>query len=131
MPFSVPEAQIGQLAAWVAAYMAEQRDDFLGKAHPIAQEHRKLLEPFFPADVLNDVRVARGRAAEPSFYVQLRALGIRNAPRFSHLAGITFQDVIVHVEPLTGSVLFHEMCTPCSTSTSACPDSPTPTFADF
>lgn len=109
MPFSVPEAQIKQLAGWVAAYIAEQRDAFLSKGHAITEEHRKILELFFPASALCEVRIARGRAAEPSFYVQLRALGIRNAPPFSDMAGITFQDVVVHVEPLTLPLLFHEM----------------------
>src|SRR5450432_3846975 len=58
---------------------------------------------------LNNVRVVRGCAPEPAFYSQLRAMGIRNAPLFSDMAGITFQDVIVHVEPLTLPLLFHEL----------------------
>ena len=36
-------------------------------------------------------------------------MGIRNAPPFSDMAGITFQDVVIHVEPLTETLLFHEM----------------------
>jgi hypothetical protein len=43
------------------------------------------------------------------FLWQLRSLGIANAPLFSEMAGVTFQDVIVHVEPLTRSLLFHEL----------------------
>ncbi len=78
-------------------------------AHPITPEHERLLCPFFPADILNQVRVIRGRASEPSFYPRLKAIGIRNAPRFSQMAGITFQDVVVHVEPLTEALLFHEL----------------------
>jgi len=93
----------------VAAYITEQRTTFLGKARPVAAEQKRTIEPFFPADVLESVRVVRGRAAEPSFYQQLRAMGIRNAPPFSDMAGITFQDVVVHVEPLTDTLLFHEM----------------------
>jgi len=106
---SLTEIQIGQLAAWVAGYIADQRTGFHTKAQPIKSEHKRALQPFFPADVLDSVRVARGRAAEPSFYSQLRAMGIRNAPSFSEMAGITFQDVIVHVEPLSLPLLFHEL----------------------
>lgn len=109
MPYSLPETQIGQLATWIAAYIAEQRNAFHGNAHPIGSEQKLALQLFFPADVLDKVRVVRGRAAEPSFYSQLRAMGIRNAPPFSDMAGITFQDVVVHVEPLTLSLLFHEL----------------------
>jgi Domain of unknown function (DUF4157) len=101
--------QIEQLAGWVADYIAEQRNNFLTQARPITAEHRAMLAPYFPTDVLESVRVIRGRATEPSFYAQLRAMGIRNAPAFLQMAGITFQDVVVHVEPLTDSLLFHEL----------------------
>jgi hypothetical protein len=109
MPYSLPEKQTRQLADWVAAYIAEQRAAFHGKARAIGSEHRVVLGPFFPADVLDSVRVVRGRASEPAFYSQLRAMGIRNAPPFSDMAGITFQDVVVHIEALTLRLLFHEL----------------------
>lgn len=109
MPYSLPEKQIQQLSAWIAAYIADQQTTFHGKAAPIGKEHKKTLARFFPADVLNKVRVIPGRAPEPSFYPQLRTLGIRNAPPFSGMAGITFQDVVMHVQPLTLPLLFHEL----------------------
>lgn len=103
------EKQIVQLASWVAAYITEQRTAFRDRARPIAVEDEERLRPFFPADVLESVRVVRGRASEPAFYAQLRAMGIHNAPAFSDMAGVTFQDVVVHVEGLTPSLLFHEL----------------------
>lgn len=109
MPLKLSELQIGQVAKWVAAYIAEQREKFQNKAEPIAPAYKDLLQPFFPSDVLSKVRVVQGRASEPAFYSQLRLFGIRNAPAFSQMAGITFQDVIVHVEPLTGTLVFHEL----------------------
>ena len=109
MPNSLPESLIAQLSAWVADYIAGQRDAFKDKARPIASEHRQILQLFFPADVLDLIRVVHGRAAEPGFYSKLRAIGIRNAPPFSDMAGITFQDVVVHVETLTLPLLFHEL----------------------
>jgi len=101
--------QVEQLTDWVAAYIADQRSHFHKTAQAISAEHVKTLRPFFPGEILSGVRVAQGRASEPSFYSQLRALGIRNAPPFSDMAGITFEDVVVHVEPLTTSLLFHEL----------------------
>jgi len=110
MPYPKPtEPRIRELANWVAAYISEQRATFHAKARPIGPEHKRLLQPFFPNDILHDVRVVRGQASEPSFYARLRAMGIRNAPPFSQMAGITFQDVVVHAEKLTGSLLFHEL----------------------
>lgn len=101
--------QVEQLTAWVAAYIADQRSYFHKGAQAISAEHVSTLQPFFPKEILSGVRVAQGRASEPPFYSQLRALGIRNAPPFSNMAGITFEDVVVHVEPLTTSLLFHEL----------------------
>ena len=67
------------------------------------------MSAFSPDDVLNTVRITRGRAKEPSFYTRLRAMGIRNAPSFSDMAGVTFQDVVLHVDALTEKLLFHEL----------------------
>ncbi len=103
------EKQIDQLAGLVAAYIAEQRSAFGDKAQPIIAEQVAQLRPFFPADVLAQVKVVRGRAPEPGFYTLVRMMGIRNAPAFSEMAGITFQDVVVHVEPLSLRLLFHEL----------------------
>jgi hypothetical protein len=108
MPYSLSEKQIQQLTALIAAYIGEQREAFRAKAHPISADHMAILQPFFPGNVLGTVRVVQGRAPEPSFYSLLRAMGIRNAPAFSDMVGITFQDVVVHVEPLTVPLLFHE-----------------------
>jgi hypothetical protein len=109
MQYSLPEKQVQQLSAWIATYIADHRAAFHGKAASIGKEDKKRLDGFFPADILNNARVVRGQAPEPSFYPQLRALGIHNAPPFSDMAGITFQDVVVHVEPLTLPLLFHEL----------------------
>jgi len=103
------ETQIRELASWIATYISEQRTSFQSKATSIEPRHKALLQPFFPATLLDEVRVVRGRAGEPSFYPQLRGLGITNAPPFSEMAGITFQDVVVHAEPLTRRLLFHEL----------------------
>jgi len=106
---NLPDKQIAIIAGWVAAYISEQRETFSQKAQPLAGPSKKLLQPFFPADILENVRTIRARAPEPAFYPQLRALGIRNAPAFSQMAGITFVDVVLHVDPLTDSLLFHEL----------------------
>ena len=106
---SLAPKQVEQLTDWVAAYIADQRSHFHQRAQPILPHHVNRLQPFFPKEILSGVRVTQGRANEPPFYSQLRALGIGNAPPFSDMAGITFQDVVVHVEPLTTPLLFHEL----------------------
>lgn len=106
---SFSEAQILELTSWVATYISQQQRMFALKAAPIEAGLKAALQNFFPEDLLDNVRVVQGRASEPSFYRQLRGLGITNAPQFSEMAGVTFHDVIVHVEPLTRSLLFHEL----------------------
>ena len=101
--------QVSQLTDWVAIYIADQRSHFLGRAKPIPSDQLIILRAFFPEDILRAAKVARGRASEPRFYCKLRDMGISNAPPFSDMAGITFEDVIVHVEPLETSLLFHEL----------------------
>jgi len=103
------EKQIDQLAGFVASYIADQRKAFGKNAQPILVEHIQQLQAFFPADVLSGVKVVQGRAPEPGFYTLARMMGIRNAPAFSEMAGITFQDIVVHVEPLSLELLFHEL----------------------
>jgi hypothetical protein len=103
------ETQVRDLTSWVAAYISEQRTSFQSKAAAIEPGHKAALQPFFPVTLLDQVKVVRGRASEPSFYSQLRGLGITNAPPFSDMAGITFQDVVVHTERLTRRLLFHEL----------------------
>lgn len=105
----LPEERITELANWVAGYISEQRAFFVGSSQPIGSVHMERLQAFFPKSVLGQVRVARGRASEPLFYSQLKAMGIRNAPAFWQMAGITFVDVVVHVDVLTPSLLFHEL----------------------
>jgi hypothetical protein len=106
---SLTPRKVAQLTDWVATYIADQRSHFYERAQPIQPHHVNILRPFFRKEILSEVRVTRGRASEPPFYSQLRALGIDNAPPFSDMAGITFQDVVVHVEPLTTPLLFHEL----------------------
>lgn len=109
MPPKLSQEQIRQVASWVGAYIAEQKVAFYPDSRPIASNYQTELQNFFPSDVLSQVRVVMGRAPGPAFYSQLRQLGIRNAPAFSDMAGVTFQDVVVHVEPLTRTLLFHEL----------------------
>jgi len=108
-PLKVPEEFIRMAANKVAAYISEQRAFFQSKARPISADDKAALQPFFPADLLGATKVIRARVSDPPFYAQLRSLGIHNMPAFSELAGITFVDIVVHVEPLTRSLLFHEL----------------------
>jgi hypothetical protein len=108
-PLKVPEEFIRMAANKVAAYISEQRAFFQSKATPIPADEKAALQPFFPADLLDQVKVVRAKVSDPPFYAQLRSLGIHNMPAFSELAGVTFVDMVVHAAPLTRALLFHEL----------------------
>jgi hypothetical protein len=105
----LPKALIEELTNAIAEYISEQRDSYRPKARTLTLKEREPIQAFFPSDVLTQVRVFRGCPQEPSFYPRLRNLGIHNAPPFSEMGAITFQDLILHVEPLSRSLLFHEL----------------------
>jgi hypothetical protein len=110
MPLATLSArQVGEIVGWVADYIADQRQTYYPKAKQLSDKHRLQLEPFFPQAVLSSVRVIRGKASDPPFYRHLCAMGIGNRPSFSAMAGVTFQDVVLHVEALTPRLLFHEL----------------------
>ena len=106
---TLTEIQIRDLVTLVGQYISEQRMSFLAGASSIERSHRTVLQSFFPANLLDEVRVVQGRANQPAFYGRLREMGITNLPPFSEMAGITFLDVVVHCEPLARSLLFHEL----------------------
>ncbi len=108
-PLKVPEEFIRIAIKKVADYISEQRVLFHSKATPISADDKAALQPFFPAGVLDEVKVVRGKVSDPPFYAQLRSFGIHNMPAFSELAAITFVDMVVHAEPLTRTLLFHEL----------------------
>src|SRR5208282_5187066 len=108
-PLKVPEEFVRMAVNKVAAYISEQRAVFESEAAPIRADDKTALLPFFPVDLLDEVRVVRAKVSDPSFYAQLRSLGIHNMPAFSDLAGITFVDIVVHAAALTRSLLFHEL----------------------
>jgi hypothetical protein len=69
MPFPrFSEAQILELTSWVATYISEQRASFARKAGPLETSRKAALQQFFSKGLLDKVRVAQGRAPEPSFY---------------------------------------------------------------
>ena len=101
--------QVSEIVGWVAGYIADQRQIYRPKAERLSHKHRRQLERFFPPEVLSSVRVIRGKAGVPAFYRRLSAMGIGNAPSFSDMAAVTFQDVVLHLEALTPRLLFHEL----------------------
>ena len=111
----IPEleaARVKQISGLVAEYIQGQRQGFVDRATNLPEELRLHVNPFFRAGVLNSTRVVvlqKERVSNPDFYPMLQGLGFTNLPDFGGMAAITFHDVIVSHEPLTPSLLFHEL----------------------
>ena len=105
-------AMIGQLASMVEDYISSSRKKYAPQAVPLTEAQRTAMQPFFPAEILDSVRlcVLRGsRVPNPSMYTMARMMGITDLPDFSDMAAITFVDVVVSHEEFTNDLLFHEL----------------------
>lgn len=103
---------ITQVASMVESYIENSREKYLSKAVPISAEQRTQMQAFFPAEILDSVRllVLRGtRIQDPPFYTMARIMGIKNLPSFADTSAVTFIDVVVSHEEFTPSLLFHEL----------------------
>jgi hypothetical protein len=104
--------QVTQVSAFVAQYIAGQRERFSPQAIPLAAAQRTAMAGFFLPGVLDAVRllVLDGiRVENPPFYPMLAGLGFSNLPDFSQMAAITFCDVVVSHVAFTDGLLFHEL----------------------
>lgn len=109
---NLPPAMISQLVSMVESYISESRSKYAPQAMLLSDAQRAAMLPFFPAEILDGVRVCvlrDARVPNPSMYTMAKMMGIRNLPDFSTMAAITFVDVIVSHEEFTPDLLFHEL----------------------
>ena len=103
---------VTQVASMVESYIENSREKYLPKAAPLTAEQRSQMEAFFPAEVLDAVRVLvlhGSRIQDPPFYTMARIMGIKNLPSFADTSAVTFIDVVVSHEEFTPGLLFHEL----------------------
>jgi hypothetical protein len=108
----IPPGMIGQVAGMVADYISSSRKKYVANAVPPTAEQRAAMQPFFPADILDQTKllVLKGkRIGDPGFYTMARMMGFKDLPSFADVAAVTFVDVIVSHEEFTDALLFHEL----------------------
>jgi hypothetical protein len=96
----------------VEDYITSSRKKFAPQAVPLTEGQRSAMQPFFPAEAMDSVRlcVLHGtRVPNPSMYSMAKVMGFRNLPDFSDMAAITFVDVVVSHQEFTDPLLFHEL----------------------
>jgi hypothetical protein len=94
----------------VADYLWKQREAYLQRSQPLTTRQRSVLEPFFSVPILDRVRTVEllgRRIAPPPFYMEARVMGIDNLPELTHMASLSFVDVIVFNDLIIERALFH------------------------
>jgi hypothetical protein len=106
------EERVLQVLARVCGYMREQREHYLPMGKPLDREQVAAMRPFFSPTLLAGVKVVQlvgCRITEPAFCQEARALGFEGVPELSHMASLTFEDVLVFNEKISERLLFHAL----------------------
>jgi hypothetical protein len=93
----------------VADYLRNQREIYYRSGSPLSARQKEILLPFFSATILDRVRTVElhgRRLPPPPFYLE-SAMGIDNLPELTHMASLTFVDVIVFNDLIIERTLFH------------------------
>jgi hypothetical protein len=107
---SFSEPQIAQAVERVSEYLWSQREMFFAKGAPLGPRQKEALQPFFSPALLDRIRTVElhgRRLPPPPFYLEAQTLGIENLPEMTHMASLTFVDVIVFNDVIIDRSLFH------------------------
>jgi hypothetical protein len=107
---NLSDSQVVRAVQRVADYLSNQRKIYYPSGTPLTERQKKMLQPFFSSALLERVRTVElhgRRLSPPPFYLEARALGIDTLPELTHMASLTFVDVIVFSDLVIERSLFH------------------------
>jgi hypothetical protein len=107
-------SELAALIAEAVSWLNQQRAKFLPSSIPLHIEQKKMLKPFFTAEILDRLRVVNlSQTGEtipyPPFYARVRAGGARVVPDAAHMTAIPFLDVAVFNSEPTLRTVFHTL----------------------
>jgi hypothetical protein len=108
VPFS--EERLEEAHERVLDYLRQQRDRYYPVGEPLTTDQKAIMQPFFSPGILDRVRTVELRGARvpnPPFYAEAKAAGLMDLPQITHMASLTFIDVVVFNDRLTERALFH------------------------
>ena len=106
----LPEGKIQNMVTGVRAYMRQERERYLPGSAPLSAEWKNRAQQYFPGSLLDRVRIVTLKGARiptPHFYAEAMALSSGRFPDFTHMASVTYVDVIVFHEEIERRPLFH------------------------
>jgi hypothetical protein len=92
------ESQVRDAVKTVSDYLWKERETYRQKSTALTDSQKSQFEPFFSKETLDRVRTVElhgKRVSPPPFYMQAQVMGIDNLPAITHMASLTFVDVIV------------------------------------
>jgi hypothetical protein len=93
----------------VASFIRAKHRQFRPAGSGLSPATRLALEPYFPASLLDNVRVVTGKIVRDPWVAKL-VKGLRQGlPSFQDVAAVTFSDVIVFHEAVSSPLMFHEL----------------------
>lgn len=113
-PPKFTHAELSGLIGEAVAWMQQQRDKYHPLSDPLSEVEKVKLRPFFPAEILDDLRIrdvsATGETIPyPPFYERVRAGGARVVPDAAHMTAIPFMDVALFNRQPTLRTVFHTL----------------------
>ena len=106
------ERPIQDAVARVADYLHDQRERFHPESRPLGKKRMRIAARFFSPALLEAVRIVElthRRLEKPPFYAEAKARGYSNLPDITHMASLTFEDVLVFQQSPTDRILFHAL----------------------
>jgi hypothetical protein len=106
----VTEEQIKEATAALAGYLSQQREHYRPSGIPLSRTLMTMMEPFFSPAILEQARIVKlkgDRIPAPPIFEEAKALGFENLPEITHMASVTFGDVVVFHEKVEARRLFH------------------------
>ncbi len=110
--FELTEELVLRVLKRMGGYMREQREEYVSIGKPLDRRQVAMMKPFFSPTFLASVKVVQlvgRRIAEPSCCMEARAAGFQGLPEFTHLASVTFQEVLVFNDKMTERLLFQAL----------------------
>jgi hypothetical protein len=107
---ALTESQIREAVKAASDYLWKEREAYRHNGAALTDQKKSELEPFFSKGILDRVRAVElhgKRVSQPPFYMQAQVMGIDNLPAISHMASLTFVDVIVFKDLIIERALFH------------------------
>lgn len=104
------ESQVLAAIADIAAYMSEQRDKYRPMGEPLDAQHLQMMSSFFSPSLLSRVRtVELAKLGLGRLEIKRQANSYHHLLELTHMASVTFEDVVVFNEALSPRSLFHAL----------------------